>query len=80
MSNILESIVMGLKARTWLCLLMLVANFFFVYGAILYFNKGQAPGMYYAGLGVTLALALILAFPNTQPPLPPEMRDPKIRD
>ena len=45
MSNILESIVMGLKARTWLCLLMLVANFFFVYGAILYFNKGQAPGM-----------------------------------
>lgn len=66
MSRILESFLGKLRVRFWLCILMLVANFLLVYGAIQAFNHGGSPAMYYLGLVGTVILVLVLAFPNTE--------------
>ncbi len=80
MSGFLESLMGRLRVRVWLCVLMLIANFFLVYGAIQFFNHGKSSVMYTLALTGSIILALVLAFPNTEAVTAPEMQDPNLRD
>lgn len=67
MSEFLEKKVGGaLRIRSVLTLLLCVANFFLAYGVCLYYLMGGGPVLMWISIILTVALVLILAFPNQE--------------
>ena len=63
-SSFLESQIGPLRMRGVLTLLLCAANFFLAYGICVRYVMGRSAALFTISLIVTIALVLILAFPN----------------
>ena len=66
MSEFLESKIGPLRMRSALTLLLCVVNFALAYGICLYYLMDGGPVLLMISLIATVALVLILAFPNLE--------------
>ncbi|QNL43905.1 hypothetical protein H8790_10665 [Oscillibacter hominis] len=66
MSSFLESKVGSLRVRSVLTLVLCAVNFALAYGICLYYLMGGGPALMIISLILTIALVLVLAFPNLE--------------
>jgi len=64
MSRFLESVVGGLRIRTWLCFVLFIANFLIAHGAARYWQLGTSPLELIIGAVSTILLLIILSEPS----------------
>lgn len=65
-SSFLKSQIGPLRMRGLLTLLLCAANFFLAYGICVRYLMGGSSALFAVSLVVTVALVLILAFPNLE--------------
>lgn len=64
LSKFLESVVGGLRIRTWLCLIFFAANFLIAHGAARYWGLNASPLELVIGVISTVLLLFILSEPS----------------
>lgn len=75
MSSFLESHVGPIRMRSVLTLVLCAVNFALAYGICLYYLMDGGPVLMIVSLIITVALVLILAFPNQEVQLDEQAED-----